>query len=132
MRFSHVLLAVFVALIWGFNFVVTEVGLGLFPPLLFSAMRFAVAAFPAVLFLNRAGIGWRWILSIGFIMGVVMYSFLFIGMKAGMPAGLSSLVLQIQVVFTLLLSSLWLRESAAPHRSPSATTTKRSGLSGFG
>jgi O-acetylserine/cysteine efflux transporter len=70
-----------------------------------------LAAFPAVLILNREGIGWRWILSIGLVLGVVMYSLLFVGMKSGMPAGLSSLVLQIQVVFTLLLSAMVLQDA---------------------
>ena len=111
MKVVDVFLAVLVALIWGFNFVVIEVGLGSFPPIFFSALRFLCAAFPAVLFLRRGGIEWRWILSIGFTLGVVMFSLLFIGMDVGMPAGLSSLVLQIQVAFTLILSGILLHDS---------------------
>lgn len=111
MKVVDIFLAILVALIWGFNFVVIEVGLDSFPPIFFSALRFICAAFPAFLFLRRGGIDWRWILSIGFILGVVMFSLLFIGMDAGMPAGLSSLVLQIQVVFTLVLSGILLHDS---------------------
>jgi O-acetylserine/cysteine efflux transporter len=111
MKVVDIFLATLVALIWGFNFVVIEIGLGSFPPILFSALRFLCAAFPAVLFLRRDGIDRRWILSIGFTLGVVMFSLLFIGMDVGMPAGLSSLVLQIQVVFTLVLSGILLHDS---------------------
>lgn len=39
-----------------------------------------------------------------------MFSLLFVGMYVGMPAGLSSLVLQTQAVFTILLSILILRD----------------------
>jgi O-acetylserine/cysteine efflux transporter len=49
----HLLLALAVALVWGINFVVIDVGLGSFPPLLFAALRFAVVAFPAVLVVRR-------------------------------------------------------------------------------
>ena len=112
MKAVDVFLAVLVTMLWGFTFVVIEVGLGSFPPIFFSALRFLCAAFPAVLFLSRDGIDWRWILSIGFTLGVMMFGLLFIGMDNGMPAGLSSLVLQVQVVFTLLLSGLLLGEKS--------------------
>ncbi|MCK5274211.1 MAG: EamA family transporter, partial [Alphaproteobacteria bacterium] len=52
MRNLHVGLAVLVTAIWGFNFVVIEVGLDSFPPFLFSAIRFALAAFPLVFFIG--------------------------------------------------------------------------------
>jgi O-acetylserine/cysteine efflux transporter len=110
MKISDISLAIFVAFIWGFNFVVIETGLNSFPPLLFSALRFSCAAFPAILFWGRGGIPWRWIISIGVTLGIVMFAFLFVGMDVGMPAGLSSLVLQIQAVFTILLSIIILRD----------------------
>ncbi|MFE2446140.1 EamA family transporter, partial [Streptomyces sp. NPDC059426] len=48
MRPVHIALAVLVTALWGVNFVVIEVGLDHFPPLLFCALRFLVAALPAV------------------------------------------------------------------------------------
>jgi O-acetylserine/cysteine efflux transporter len=59
------LLATLVAAIWGFNFVIIEVGLDNFPPLLFAALRFAAAAFPTVLFVRRPNVPWRWFVTIG-------------------------------------------------------------------
>ncbi|BAZ52767.1 hypothetical protein NIES4103_54320 [Nostoc sp. NIES-4103] len=111
MAAKDTLLAVLVALIWGLNFVVIKLGLDAFPPLLFSCLRFTVAAFPAVIFLKRGQISWKWILVIGFTLGVVKYSFLFIGIKVGTPAGLASLVLQSQVLFTSLLSARILNDA---------------------
>ncbi|MGH4028403.1 EamA family transporter [Actinomycetota bacterium Odt1-20B] len=104
MRPAHICLAVLVTAVWGVNFVVIEVGLGHFPPLLFSALRFLVAALPAVFFVGRPKVAWKWIVGVGLVLGVAKFGLLFIGMDAGMPAGLSSLVLQIQAVFTAVFA----------------------------
>src|SRR5690349_8120931 len=106
----HLLLALGIALIWGVNFVVIEVGLAHFPPLLFSALRFLVAAVPAIFFLRSPGVPWRWVALVALSLGVVKFGLLFSGMAAGMPPGLSSLVLQAQAVFTLVFAVLLLKE----------------------
>ncbi|WP_123965302.1 EamA family transporter [Streptomyces sp. TLI_185] len=100
MRPAHLALAVVVAAVWGVNFTVIEIGLDHFPPLLFSALRFLAAALPAVFFVGRPKVAWRWVLAVGLVLGVAKFGLLFIGMDTGMPAGLSSLVVQIQAVFT--------------------------------
>ncbi len=106
----HVLLAVTVAIVWGINFVVIEVGLQDFPPLLFSALRFFFAAVPAVFILGKPRVAWRYVIAVGLVLGVAKFGLLFVGMSHGAPAGLSSLVLQSQVIFTLLFAVLVLRE----------------------
>jgi O-acetylserine/cysteine efflux transporter len=106
----HVLLAVAVAIVWGVNFVVIEVGLQDFPPLLFSALRFFFAAVPAVFILGKPRVAWRYVIAVGLVLGVAKFGLLFVGMDHGAPAGLSSLVLQSQVIFTLLFAVLVLRE----------------------
>jgi O-acetylserine/cysteine efflux transporter len=110
MRPAHISLAVLVAAVWGVNFTVIEVGLGHFPPLLFSALRFLVAALPAVFFVGRPKVARKWIVAVGLALGVAKFGLLFIGMDAGMPAGLSSLVLQIQAVFTAIIAFALLGE----------------------
>jgi O-acetylserine/cysteine efflux transporter len=110
MKPRDIALAVAVAAVWGVNFVVIDIGLDHFPPLLFSALRFAVAAFPAVLFAGRPPARWRWVIAVALALGVAKFSLLFAGMAAGMPAGLSSLVLQSQAVFTTVFAVVLLRE----------------------
>jgi O-acetylserine/cysteine efflux transporter len=107
-----------IAAIWGVNFVVIDVGLASLPPLLFAGLRFVAAAFPAVLFVRRPAIPWRWFPLIGLPLGVGQFGLLFIGMHMGMPAGLSSLVLQTQALFTALLAAVMLRER--PRRTQAA------------
>lgn len=110
MRPAHIALAALVAALWGVNFVVIEIGLDHFPPLLFSALRFLVAALPAVFFVGRPKVAWKWIVGVGLALGVAKFGLLFTGMSLGAPAGLSSLVLQVQAVFTALFAFLALGE----------------------
>ncbi|WP_078490042.1 EamA family transporter [Streptomyces bikiniensis] len=110
MRPAHIALAALVAAVWGVNFVVIEIGLGHFPPLLFSALRFLAAALPAVFLVGRPKVAWKWILGVGLVLGVAKFGLLFIGMDLGAPAGLSSLVLQVQAVFTALFAFALLGE----------------------
>ena len=109
----HVLLACAVAVVWGVNFVVIDVGLDSFPPLLFAALRFAVLALPAVLFVRRPGVGARWVIGVGLFLSAGQFGLLFVGMDQGMPAGLASLVLQLQAVFTVGLAVGLLGERVA-------------------
>jgi len=110
MKPRHIAIAVMIAAIWGVNFVVIDVGLASLPPLLFAGLRFVAAAFPAVLFVRRPAIPWRWFLAVGLPLGVGQFGLLFIGMHIGMPAGLSSVVLQTQALFTALFAAVMLRE----------------------
>ncbi|MFF2187522.1 EamA family transporter [Streptomyces sp. NPDC058155] len=110
MRTAHKVLAVLVAAVWGLNFVIIEVGLDHFPPLLFSALRFLAAALPAVFFVGRPKVAWKWVVGVGLVLGVAKFGLLFVGMDQGMSAGLSSLVLQVQAVFTALFAAIVLGE----------------------
>jgi O-acetylserine/cysteine efflux transporter len=110
MRPVHIALAVLVAALWGLNFVIIELGLEDFPPLLLSALRYALASLPLLVLGGSAGVPWRWVVAVGAAVGVVKFSLLFVGMDVGMPAGLASLVLQVQAFFTLGFAAVLLRE----------------------
>lgn len=118
MRPLHIALAVAVAAVWGFNFVMIKLGLRDFPPVLFSCLRFALAATPLLFIGLRGGppVPWRYIVGIGVSLGVVKFSLLFIGMDIGMPAGLSSLVLQSQAFFTALFAAALLGDRPGPRQ----------------
>lgn len=101
----HVLLALLVVLIWGLNFVVIHVGLESFPPLLFVALRFGLLAPLGLLVLRRGpGVPARWVVAIGLFLSAGQFGLLFVSIDRGMPAGLASLVLQSQVLFTLAIA----------------------------
>ncbi|MEX3841012.1 EamA family transporter [Paraburkholderia sp. BR10882] len=107
---KDLLLALIVVLAWGVNFVVITVGLHGVPPLLLGALRFMLAAFPAVLFVKRPQLPLRWLLAYGATISLGQFAFLFTAMYVGMPAGLASVVLQAQAFFTLGFAAVFLRE----------------------
>ncbi|OPC83711.1 hypothetical protein B4N89_24700 [Embleya scabrispora] len=102
--------AVLVTVIWGVNFVAIDASLDDFPPFLLAALRFALVAFPAVLFVKRPRTSWKLIIGVGLTVNVGQFAFLFSAMHAGMPAGLSSVVIQCQAMFTVLCAVVMLRE----------------------
>ena len=112
MRTRDIVLALIVVAIWGFNFVVIQIGLLDLPPLLFTTLRFFFAAFPLVFFVRKPGIPWLLLMGWGLAQFALQFSLLFVGMKLGMPAGLSSLVIQLQAFFTIALAWVLLHEHA--------------------
>ena len=110
MPLRHSALAASVALLWGVNFLAIDIGLETFPPLLFVALRFALTAFPAVLLVRRPAVDLKWVIVVGFFLSVGQFGLLFVAIHIGMPAGLSSLVIQLQAVFTIALAVAFLGE----------------------
>ena len=82
--------------IWGLNFVVMKTGLKGLSPMMLGALRFALAAFPLILFVRPPALPWRWIAAYGLAQGLGQFGLLFVALQAGMPAGMASLVIQTQ------------------------------------
>lgn len=99
-----VLAAILVALILGSNFVAIKIGLNELPPLWLTGMRFLFAAVPAIFFMRPPKTSVAVTIGFGMSLGVVQFGLLFVAIGLGMPAGLSSLVIQMQVFFTIALA----------------------------
>lgn len=114
MPLRHALLAVFVTVIWGLNFVVISVGVAQVPPILFAAIRFTLLLVPAIFLVKRPDVSWRLLGAIGLMMTVGHFGLLYLALALGMPTGLASLVLMVQVVFTVIVAALGLKERPNP------------------
>lgn len=111
MPLSHLLLALAVVFVWGTNFVVIRWGLdGGMPPFLFATLRFALSALPWMLFMPRPAVPWRTLASFGVVLGVGQFGLLYLAIQGHISPGLASLVVQLQVFFTIGLSMLLLKE----------------------
>ena len=111
MKPADLLLGVLVALIWGSNFSVIEVGLRDLDPFLLTGLRFAFTAFPLVLFLRRPrDVPVAALAGYGVLFGVGLWWVVNLAMAKGMSPGLSSLVLQFSAFFTVLSSAVVFRE----------------------
>jgi O-acetylserine/cysteine efflux transporter len=109
------LLTLGIVTLWGFSFVPIKVGLREVPPFALAALRFLFAAVPLMFFIKRPRMPWRYIAGYGFAIGVCQFGLLFLGMKLGMPAGLSSMVIQVQVFFTIGLGIAFLGDKLERH-----------------
>ena len=115
MKPGHALLALLVAAVWGFNFVVIRAGLENLPPLLLVVLRFVVAVLPLP-FLPRPAVPWPRMLAIGATLFTGQFALLFTGMAVGMPPGLASVTLQAQAFFTMLIAAVVLHERPRPRQ----------------
>ncbi|MDT8857836.1 EamA family transporter [Paracoccaceae bacterium Fryx2] len=102
-------LAVLVALIWGMGFVVAKAGMAHFPPILLMALRFAITALALVWFAGPPRGNLRRLLAVSVVGATIQYSLTFTGVK-GLGAGLSALVVQLEVPFLVVFGALLLRE----------------------
>jgi O-acetylserine/cysteine efflux transporter len=110
------LLAMAIVAVWGTNFVVARIALNVLPPLLFAGLRFSFVLLPLVLVLKRPNTSWRNLAGYGFCIGVGQFGLLFIAMDGQISPGLASLVVQMQVFFTILLAMLRNGERLKPHQ----------------
>ncbi len=100
----HLLLGLAVVAVWGTNFPIIKIALAQLPPLALAALRFALAAFPALLFIRRPQAGWGNLAAYGLLIGVAQFGLMFIAMTRFISPGLASLVVQVQVFFTIGLA----------------------------
>lgn len=103
---SHALLALAVVAVWGTNFTVIKLALASLPPLLLALLRFGFALLPAVLVIARPAVRWRWLAAYGMLIGAGQFGLLYLAMQGRISPGLASLVVQVQVFFTIGLAML--------------------------
>lgn len=111
MHRKHLILAVCVTAVWGANFPITKLGLARIDPLLLTAIRFALAAFPWIFLVKRPRIAIRWLAAYGLIFGVAMWALINLGIALGVPPGSASLLIQFSAFFTLGWGVLLFREA---------------------
>ena len=104
------LLALAIVVVWGVNFMAIKWGVAEVPPLLLTSLRYVVAAVPAIFFVKRPQVGLGILIAYGLAIGVGQFGLLFSAIHLGMPAGLASLVLQLQSFFTIGLAVAFLGE----------------------
>lgn len=110
----HILLALLITSIWGFNFIAMKFTLLYAPPLLLCSIRFILTSIPAIFFIKKPGINFFWLLLYGFFMFTLHFTFIFMGIHQGVSPGLASLIVQSQLFFSIFLAVLFLKEKLMP------------------
>lgn len=110
MKRNDIILGVMVAFGWGANFTVIKLGLNGIPSMLLVAVRYLLLMFPAIFFVKRPKVSFKYIVAYGLTVGVGQFSCVFYAMEIGMPAGLASIILQLQAFITPLFSTIFYKE----------------------
>ncbi|KJZ44730.1 EamA family transporter [Pseudomonas fluorescens] len=111
MKARHLLLAISMTAIWGVNFSVIKLGLTTVDPFILAGIRFTLCALPAIFFIPKPDVQWRYIIGYGLVFGIGLWGVVNLGIKSGLSAGIASLVLQFSAFFTILLGSWIFKES---------------------
>lgn len=111
MKTRHLFLAILVTIIWGLNFSVIKLGLTSIDPLILAGIRFTLCAVPAIFFIARPDVQWRYLIGYGLVFGIGLWGVVNLGIKSGLSAGIASLVLQTSAFFTIVLGARVFKEN---------------------
>lgn len=107
---KHLFLAILTVIVWGTNFIAIYIGLKELPPFLFCTFRFLLSAIPFALYLPKPKAPLRYIILFGLFNFALQFGLLFSGIHLGLSPGLASLVLQVQVFFSMGLAFIFFSE----------------------
>lgn len=100
-------LLILINLIWGSNLIASKIGVGQFPPIFFTALRFGSVALILLPFLRVHRGQMRALLSAALLTGPAAFALLFLGVYYVKDASMVAITSQLGVPFSTLLS-VWL------------------------
>lgn len=116
MKLTDFFIALLITAIWGVNFSIIKLGLITADPLILAGIRFTLCALPAVFFIKKPDTSWRYIIGYGLLFGIGLWGIVNLGIKAGVSAGIASLVLQFGAFFTMVLGAFLFHENLSKYQ----------------
>jgi drug/metabolite transporter (DMT)-like permease len=116
MNKRDLLLGIFVMIVWGLNFSVIKLGVSNIDPLLLTALRFTLAVIPAIFFVKRPQVKWRYLVAYGLTFAIGVWGMGSWSIQAGLSAGMASVLMQMNVVISLLVGYFLLKETVTSMR----------------
>ena len=110
MNAKHVVMAFFIVVLWGLNFVALKIAVLSLPPIFLAGLRFLLISIPWIFFVEKPKVSKRQFITLPITLGVLQYSLLYYGMSTGLSAGLSAVILQTQSFFTVIMSTILIEE----------------------
>jgi len=119
---NDLMLAVLVMAIWGFNFSMIKMGITEVHPLLATAARFSLAVLPAIFFIRRPNVDWRYLISYGIVFGVGIWGMASWSITAGLSSGMSSVLLSSNALISMAVGVFIHKEIASKPKVTGAIT----------
>lgn len=110
MSLPDLLLTLLANFAWGFNFIAGKIGAAKFQPLLFTSIRFLFLLIIMLPWLKPAPGYMKPLLRVAFLLGVVHFGMVFIGLNAGGNIASIAIATQLYVPFSAILATLFLKE----------------------
>lgn len=103
-------IGIFIAVLWGLNFVAIKISVIHFPPIFASGLWFLLVAIILIWFTRPPKGMFPYVLAISMTLGTLHFIFVFVGLTQVDPA-VSSIILQLGVPFSALLAWAMLNDS---------------------
>ncbi|KJS03279.1 MAG: multidrug DMT transporter permease [Desulfobulbaceae bacterium BRH_c16a] len=110
MSVPHLLMVLLANSAWGFNFIAGKIGAEVFQPLFFTALRFLFLLLLMLPWLKPAPGYMKPLLRVAFLLGVLHFGMIFIGLNAGGNIASIAITTQLYVPFSAIFASVFLRE----------------------
>ena len=110
MRAPHLMMILLANFAWGLNFIAGKIGTEVFQPLLFTALRFLFLLLLMLPWLKPAPGKMKPLLTVAFLLGVLHFGMVFIGLNAGGDIASIAITTQLYVPFSAIFASVFLRE----------------------
>lgn len=110
MAYRDIFLCLLIALFWGFNYIAVKVAVGDFEPMTAMMIRYALVSLCLFPFFIRMPRNLYWpVFKVGMFIGAIYFG-LFFWAARELSVSLASIILQLQVPFSLIFSLLFLKE----------------------
>ncbi|MZR32496.1 DMT family transporter [Sneathiella litorea] len=110
MKNKDLALILVVNFLWAANFLSAKIGMEIFTPLFFTALRFSIVIVVLLPFVSFPHGYWRKMLIIGVLMGVCHFSLMFWGLSLSPDISSVAIINQVFVPFSALLAMVFLKE----------------------
>ncbi len=110
MSVPHLLMVVLANTAWGFNYIAGKIGAEVFQPLLFTALRFLFLLLLMLPWLKPAPGYMKPLLRVAFLLGVLHFAMIFVGLNAGGNIASIAITTQLYVPLSAIFASIFLRE----------------------
>ena len=114
MKNKHLLAALAVTCLWGFNFSVIKLGVGEMDPFVLAGLRFFFAAVPAIFFIPRPQVPMTLMATYGVLFGVGVWGVMNLAVHTGVSAGMAGLILEFTVFISVIFGVVFLKEKLTP------------------
>lgn len=117
MTVTAMLLALSVALIWGFNFAASKIALQHFPPFFVIFIRYVMVVVVLLPFAQKVPVSYRQLFVLSLLMVVLHFTLVFTALWLGLDIGTTVIAIQLGAPFSCIMGAIFFKDYLGPWRS---------------